>query len=150
MKYDIEMRRVKVFKQDRVKADKYHRYIKVSDGEAYFHKWGIDYTELNDGVGSCSAAIIERDDGRIELIYPDNIQFIKKSTILPTEEKECDDQPFDIFRREIDKQIKSLEGFMTRSERKGDQTIEALKNLKFAVERTVDEINNQNINNSED
>ena len=41
-----------------------------------FHEWGVDYEECEGGPGHCTVAIVERDDGTVELVSPDCIQFI--------------------------------------------------------------------------
>ena len=50
-------------------------YDKELKGEALFHTWGIDYEELDRGVGNFSTAIIELPDGQIKLIPAENITF---------------------------------------------------------------------------
>lgn len=49
----------------------------VPDGEASFHQWGVDYEEFENGPGNYSVAIIERDNGKIETVRPEMIEFIK-------------------------------------------------------------------------
>ena len=68
------MRRVQVYKWDfgnRAKA------VKVDDGDAWFHEWGVNYTEFESGPGPFSTAIIERDDGTIETPQASMIRFLK-------------------------------------------------------------------------
>ena len=45
-------------------------------GEADFEAWGVDFEEVNDGVGTYSTAIIKLDDGSIKNIPVENIRFI--------------------------------------------------------------------------
>ena len=59
------MRKVKVFKYERTKEPKKYHMEKVPDGEALFHKWGLDVDEEDNGIASYSTAIIERSDGSI-------------------------------------------------------------------------------------
>ena len=64
------MRSVIVYKYQRNAATKTHD--KVEDGTASFHQWGLECD-----VGSYSVAIVEREDGTIEMIAPDMIKFIE-------------------------------------------------------------------------
>lgn len=50
---------------------------KVEDGWAKFHAWGVDFQNCEFGVGTYSAAIVERKDGRVELVPAEMIKFIK-------------------------------------------------------------------------
>jgi len=72
------MRKVAVFKWKRFEGE--DAYSRVSDGFATFHEWGVNSEELTDGVGTCSAAIVERDNGSIELVAAEMIQFIEEPT----------------------------------------------------------------------
>lgn len=56
--------------------DKTH-FDKVEKGYATFIKWGVDYEELEHGVGSYSTAIIRLDDGTIKNVHVDMIRFLK-------------------------------------------------------------------------
>ena len=60
----------------RVKVFKYENMEKVEDGQATFHEWGCDYEEFETGAGNFSTAIIERDDGTVQNVCADLIQFI--------------------------------------------------------------------------
>lgn len=42
----------------------------------FFHVWGVNYEEFEDGVGSYTMAIIELLDGTITEVLPNNIKFI--------------------------------------------------------------------------
>jgi hypothetical protein len=70
------MRRVKVFKREYN-----HRGTVeiVPDGEGLFHLWGVDFMEFESGPGNYTVAIVEREDGTIEKIDADLIQFIKEA-----------------------------------------------------------------------
>ena len=68
------MRKVKVYKYEQAVGKTYHH--KIDDGEATFHRWGINYDELENGAGSYSTAIIERQDGSVENVEVSMIQFI--------------------------------------------------------------------------
>lgn len=48
---------------------------RVSDGEAVFCAWGVDFQEMENGIGNYSCAIIKRDDGKIENVPVEMIQF---------------------------------------------------------------------------
>ena len=69
------MRNVRVYKFSKEPGDKYMK--KVPDGTAKFHQFGLDYQELDNGIGNFSAAVIERDDGTVKLVPADMIEFIK-------------------------------------------------------------------------
>jgi hypothetical protein len=49
---------------------------KVDDGVAEFCAWGVDCRRLKNGVGTSSTAIIKRDDGTVENVRCNMIQFI--------------------------------------------------------------------------
>lgn len=87
------LRRVKLFKNEQVEekvpptgdGPQVVRTRKVwkkfPDGEGLFHRWGLDYEELDNGVGlaagNYTVAIVELDDGTVKLMSVDDIQFIK-------------------------------------------------------------------------
>lgn len=52
------------------------KHEKKETGEAYFHMWGYNYEEFENGAGNFSTAIIEREDGTIEELSPQEIKFI--------------------------------------------------------------------------
>jgi len=65
------------FEYEKTKVpDKIH-FEKVEKGYATFIKWGIDYEEINDGVGNFSTAIIRLDDGTIKNVPVEMIRFLK-------------------------------------------------------------------------
>ena len=68
------MRPVKVFKLWATKESGLG--FRKDDGHAMFHEWGCDYDEFESGPGNYSTAIIERDDGTVENVPADLIQFI--------------------------------------------------------------------------
>ena len=41
-----------------------------------FHEWGVNYEEGENGFGNYTVGIIELDNGKIELIVPEKIQFL--------------------------------------------------------------------------
>lgn len=53
-------------------------YDKVEDGEAMFHQWGIDSQEHDNSTGNFTTAIIERDNGQVENVPAEMIQFLDK------------------------------------------------------------------------
>lgn len=68
------MRRVKFFKYDKSPP------VLVCKGEANFHQWGLDFEEFETGAGNYSTAIIELDNGVVENIPAEHIEFIGKQT----------------------------------------------------------------------
>ena len=68
---------------------KFH-YDKVGDGTGKFHQWGINYEEFETVAGNFSTAIIERDDGTVENVPVEMIQFLKdpvKEQLMETFDK---------------------------------------------------------------
>ena len=54
-----------------------YRYSEeVDDGVAEFCAWGVGYHEFDHGAGTSSTAIIKRDDGTVENVHCNMIQFI--------------------------------------------------------------------------
>jgi hypothetical protein len=53
-------------------------------GEAWFHGWGVNYEEFENGPGNFTAAIVEWPDGKIELVFAENVQFA--DPILPEDQ----------------------------------------------------------------
>lgn len=68
------MKTVMIYKWERLGDDTFHS--KVEQGEAKFHEWGVDYEEFEEGPGNFSAAIIELNDGSVELVHASLIKFI--------------------------------------------------------------------------
>ncbi len=56
-----------------------------TEREAVFHGFGLDFEELNDGVGSYTVAIVEMPDGTVELVPVDLVQFINPATTTTEE-----------------------------------------------------------------
>lgn len=50
----------------------------------YFHQWGCNYEEFENGAGNFSTAIVELPDGRIIMPMANDIQFLKESEETPT------------------------------------------------------------------
>lgn len=44
-------------------------------GEGIFLAWGIDYVELDNGIGIISVALIERPDGSVQVVSPTWFKF---------------------------------------------------------------------------
>jgi len=59
-----ELRKVVLYKYERVKFS--NRYEKVPDGHGLFHGFGVDYEELENGVGNYTTAIVEIPSGEIK------------------------------------------------------------------------------------
>lgn len=53
--------------------------------EAVFHGFGLDFEELNDGVGNYTVAIVELPDGTVELVPVGLVQFINPATTATEE-----------------------------------------------------------------
>ena len=72
------MNRVKVKKWIQINNGKghYDHSEKIADGEAEFCAWGVDCQDFEHGAGTFSTAIIKRDDGSIENVHCELIQFI--------------------------------------------------------------------------
>ncbi len=67
------MRQVNVFKRKKYGHGDFRR---VLDGVAKFHEFGCQYDEYDNGIGSYSVAIVEWDNGKVESIPVDDIEFI--------------------------------------------------------------------------
>lgn len=53
---------------------------KIADiGEATFRQFGLEFEELQGGVGNYSVAIVEWTDGRVEMVRADRIRFLDPS-----------------------------------------------------------------------
>jgi len=46
-------------------------------GEAFFHGFGIDYEEFENGPGNFSTAIVEWPDGKVEMVRADKVRFLE-------------------------------------------------------------------------
>lgn len=42
-----------------------------------FHQWGVSYEEFESGAGNYSAAIVELEDGSVELLCAERIKFVE-------------------------------------------------------------------------
>ena len=51
-------------------------FEKGFQGEGIFHCWGTDYEEFEENAGNFTVAIVQLDNGRIEKVLPNHIQFI--------------------------------------------------------------------------
>ena len=67
-------RRVRLFKTSKKE---------IVDGEATFHCWNTDFEYEDGGPGNYPVAIIERDNGDVELVYAPCIRFIVPTCTLP-------------------------------------------------------------------
>ena len=79
----MEKRQVKWWKYE--KDDK-GNIIKVPQGVAVFHKFGLNFEELTNGVGMSSTAIIELQNGAVKNIPVEQITFIVKLHEVKEEE----------------------------------------------------------------
>jgi len=52
-------------------------YEKVWVGTATFHQFGLDYQDLDGGIGTFSTAIIELGDGTIKNVPVELVEFVK-------------------------------------------------------------------------
>lgn len=66
-----KLRRVAVYKH----VHQRHNSTVEFDYCGLFHQWGIDYEEFDNGPGPFTAAIVEREDGRVALVYASLIRF---------------------------------------------------------------------------
>ena len=46
------------------------------EGYGYFHTWGVNYDEFENGPGNYTVAIVERENGKVEEILPKFIEFM--------------------------------------------------------------------------
>ena len=70
-----EDRIVEIFEYNRVPGQTYSE--PVSTGErGFFRQFGVDYADLEVGVGNYSTAIIEMDDGTVRNIPVELIKFV--------------------------------------------------------------------------
>ena len=71
------MRRVNVFKSDITGTYVQGKgYPMVTDYCGYFQGWGVELHEQEEGSTNFTIAIVERDDGSIDMVYPKHIQFV--------------------------------------------------------------------------
>lgn len=70
------MRTVMVMKHEMFTENNSTKIMKVDVGVAMFHSFGLDYEELNNGVGTFSTAIVEFKDGTIRNIPVELIKFL--------------------------------------------------------------------------
>ena len=68
------MRKVKVFKYERNPDTNLLELVEQGIGN--FHAFGCDFEDLDHGVGNYSTAIVEMENGKIENVAVENIQFI--------------------------------------------------------------------------
>ena len=72
--YTDKKRKVKIFSRA------WNRETKSSEkflaGQGIFHQWGVDYEEFETGPVNYSIAIVEMEDGTVDGIFFDLIQFI--------------------------------------------------------------------------
>jgi len=73
------MRKVKVFKWVESPAEG-GVWEKEFDYEASFHAFGVDFEEVQYGVGNYSAAIVELDNGEVKNVPAEMIQFLTPPT----------------------------------------------------------------------
>ncbi len=66
-------RKVLVYKYERVQGQT--NLEKVCIGGGIFHQFGLDYEELEDGVGNYTTAMVEMSDGTIEGVPVDLVEF---------------------------------------------------------------------------
>jgi hypothetical protein len=51
----------------------------VPYAEGTFHSWGVAYTEFESGAGNYSAAIVELDDGSVEVVPAFSVKFLDRA-----------------------------------------------------------------------
>ena len=78
----MKKRMVEVYTYKRHPKEKGGGFIypheKESDYLGWFHEWGIEHEEYENGPGMYTVAIIEKDDGSIKTVIPDLIRFVDK------------------------------------------------------------------------
>ena len=63
-------------KRDKIK-DGTNCWEKGFSNEGLFHQWGVDFSQGNDGsMGNYTIALVEKYDGTIESVIPQNLKFI--------------------------------------------------------------------------
>lgn len=82
------MRKVKVLKYEKVEGS--NRAVKVFDYEAYFHEFGSDFEEFEDGAGNYSTAIVECENGVVCNVPVEMIRFITSPNKKLSEMKKAD------------------------------------------------------------
>lgn len=73
---EIQMRRVRVMKNDLVNYAQGKGYALVEDYVGKFHTWGMELWEQQEGSVTYSVALVEKDDGTIATVPPSLVQFI--------------------------------------------------------------------------
>jgi len=63
-----QKRRVRIYKTSKKDGD--------PEYEAWFHGWLQDYEEFHEGPGLFPAAIVEKDDGKVESVYAEKVAFV--------------------------------------------------------------------------
>jgi hypothetical protein len=53
------------------------KFMLTEKGEALFHAFGVDFEELENGIGSYSTAIIEWPDGSLGNVPVEHIRFLE-------------------------------------------------------------------------
>ncbi len=71
------MRKVLYYEYERVTEGNRPYLEKTLKGGAYFHAWGVNYQEFEEGPGNYSTAIIELDSGEVKNIEAEMIEFVK-------------------------------------------------------------------------
>ncbi len=71
------MRRVMVFEMKLVEG-RHTGYSRVEKGEARFHQWGLNYEDSENGPGNYSTAIVEFDDGTVDNVPAELVQFLDR------------------------------------------------------------------------
>lgn len=56
-----------------------NRWEKLPDIEGTFHQWGVSFEEFEAGIGNFSTAIVELDDGSIEMPWANLIRFLPEA-----------------------------------------------------------------------
>lgn len=62
---------------------RYYSNGKYHDFElGYFHQWGSNYEEFENGAGNYSVAIVELPDGKVVMPVAEDITFLKTESLL--------------------------------------------------------------------
>jgi hypothetical protein len=72
------MKTIKGVNMRKVEVKAYTGGILTGSYEGKFHGWGTDCIEYSDGTatGPFTAAIIEKDDGTVEMVCPGRMRFL--------------------------------------------------------------------------
>ena len=71
------LRKVQVYKWERVKIDGAYKTVQAETVKGLFHQWGVNFEEFESGPANYTVAIVELDDGSVEMVPANLIKFIE-------------------------------------------------------------------------